>query len=137
MSAECCSRLGLADGTSFGTAARWLAWAVASPDGPRCRSYRSAALFVRGLVAGTGDLVPDVREHVDADVAHVAAAAIGLAYSERPSPECAAELRRSADPATLRTARGCLGGHTDGDRELVERARSLLEDALEETVGAR
>jgi len=41
--------LGLDDGATIGAAATLLLQACADPDGPRCRSYRSASYYLMGL----------------------------------------------------------------------------------------
>ena len=46
---EVADRFGLASGTTVGRVATELRRAVEDPDGPRCRSYRSAAYYLRGL----------------------------------------------------------------------------------------
>lgn len=55
-------RLGLAHGAPIGTAADRLLYARCAPQGPRCRSFRSASYYLYGL-ARIGDdglsLVPD------------------------------------------------------------------------------
>ncbi|HEX9888346.1 MAG TPA: hypothetical protein VGA69_02625 [Nitriliruptorales bacterium] len=132
----CSHRLGLVAGTSFGAAARWLRWAKWDPHGPRCRSYRSASYYVRGLVGDTTDLAR--RELAGADtseadaqrVCSLAAAALGLAYSERADTDCVRELNRAADPRTLRAARERLLGLRSTHPDLVDRARLLLTDAI-------
>jgi hypothetical protein len=67
----------------------------------------------------------------------VAATAVGLAHSQRPSAECVSELGRTADVSTLRAARACLTGYRGGDEELIECARLLLADASVELEGVR
>ena len=42
-------RLGLAHGVSVGRAADRLLWARLAPQGPRCRSFRSASYYLYGL----------------------------------------------------------------------------------------
>ncbi len=44
--------LGLWSGAAYGDAVERLRWARRSPDGPRCRSYRSACLFLRSADRG-------------------------------------------------------------------------------------
>ena len=42
--------LGLGPGATIADASAALLWATVDPDGPRCRSFRAATFFLRGLV---------------------------------------------------------------------------------------
>jgi hypothetical protein len=72
-----CTQLGLPADVTIATAATELLHATVDPDGPRCRSFRSASYYLRSLIRldadrrpGSGDLArrtvsprghPDVR----------------------------------------------------------------------------
>ena len=62
-------RLGLPDGATVGTAAEALLHARLDPRGPRCRSFRSAALYLVGLADLQLDGPDPVLQRSTVDVA--------------------------------------------------------------------
>lgn len=66
LSAVTSAGLGLSSSTTIGTASSSLLWATVDPDGPRCRSFRAATFFLRGLVlldAEPGEDLEDRGSH--------------------------------------------------------------------------
>jgi hypothetical protein len=59
--AATCVGLGLRPGATIATAATTLLWATVDPEGPRCRSFRAATFFLRGLAL----LDADIDVHTD------------------------------------------------------------------------
>ena len=57
-----CVQLGLPPGVTIAAAAAQLLDATIDPDGPRCRSFRAASYYLRGLVRLDADLRPDTGE---------------------------------------------------------------------------
>jgi hypothetical protein len=55
LAASACAQIGLPSGVTIATAAAALLDATVDPDGPRCRSFRAASYYLRGLA------------HLDAD----------------------------------------------------------------------
>lgn len=49
LAASACAKIGLPPGVTIATAAAELLHATIDPDGPRCRSFRSACFYLRGL----------------------------------------------------------------------------------------
>lgn len=58
LATSACLRIGVPPGTTIGTAAAELLHATVDPDGPRCRSFRSASYYLRGLIRLDADLQP-------------------------------------------------------------------------------
>lgn len=63
-----CRRVGVPPGASIARAAAELLHATLDPDGPRCRSFRAASYYLRGLIRLDEDLRPDTG-YLDAAVA--------------------------------------------------------------------
>ena len=61
LAASACEQLGLPYGVTVGTAANELLHATVDPDGPRCRSFRSASYYLRGLIRLDADLLSETR----------------------------------------------------------------------------
>ena len=59
LAASACRQLGLPYGVTIGTAANELLHVTVAPDGPRCRSFRSASYYLRGLIRLDADLLPE------------------------------------------------------------------------------
>ena len=55
-------RIGLSAGATVGTAATALLHATVDPQGPRCRSFRAARYYLRGLANLDTDLLPAARD---------------------------------------------------------------------------
>lgn len=47
--APACKQIGLPSGVTIAAAAAELLWATIDPGGPRCRSFRAATYYLRGL----------------------------------------------------------------------------------------
>lgn len=58
LAASACAQIGLPPGVTIGTAVAELLHATVDPDGPRCRSFRSASYYLRGLTLLDDDLRP-------------------------------------------------------------------------------
>ncbi len=58
LAASACAQLGVPPGTTISTAAAELLHATVDPDGPRCRSFRAASYYLRGLIRLDDDLQP-------------------------------------------------------------------------------
>ncbi len=58
LAASACRRIGVAPGASIARATAELLHATIDPDGPRCRSFRAASYYLRGLVRLDADLRP-------------------------------------------------------------------------------
>lgn len=58
LTASACTQVGVPAATTIGTAAAELLHATVDPDGPRCRSFRSASYYLRGLIRLDADLQP-------------------------------------------------------------------------------
>ena len=54
-----CMQIGLPPGVTIATAVAALLRATLDPDGPRCRSFRAASYYLRGLAHLDADLWPD------------------------------------------------------------------------------
>ena len=72
LSASECLQIGLAPGVAVGDAASELRYATVDPDGPRCRSFRAATYYLRGLTRLDGGVRCDGRgrctcDHMTAD----------------------------------------------------------------------
>ena len=61
--ASACVQLGLPPGVTIAAAAAQLLDATIDPDGPRCRPFRAASYYLRGLVRLDADLRPDASTH--------------------------------------------------------------------------
>ena len=59
LDASGCGQLGLPSGVSIATAVAALLHATVDADGPRCRSFRAACYYLRGLARLDADLRPD------------------------------------------------------------------------------
>jgi hypothetical protein len=59
LTAAAARQLGMPIGTTIAVAARELLQATIDPDGPRCRSYRAASYFLRGIARLEADLGAD------------------------------------------------------------------------------
>jgi len=99
------TQLGLAPDATIATAVAALLEATVAPDGPRCRSFRSACLYLRGLTRLEAEpepeaaaLAADVRPHDPVDARPGDAA----------SPEAAqrSRTRRIAPPSARRLLSG-------------------------------
>ena len=53
-----CRQLGVPTGVTVGIAAAELLHVTVDPDGPRCRSFRAATYYLRGLIRLDDDLTP-------------------------------------------------------------------------------
>ncbi len=58
LAASACAQLGVPPGATIATAARELLHATIDPKGPRCRSFRAASYYLRGLIRLDADLQP-------------------------------------------------------------------------------
>ncbi len=58
LTASACAQLGVPPGATIAIAARELLYATTDPKGPRCRSFRSASYYLRGLIRLEADLQP-------------------------------------------------------------------------------
>ena len=59
LAASACLQIGLPRGVTIATAVAELLHATVDPDGPRCRSFRAATYYLRGLARLDADLRPD------------------------------------------------------------------------------
>ncbi len=58
LTASACAQLGVPPGATIATAAAELFHATIDPTGPRCRSFRAASYYLRGLIRLDADLQP-------------------------------------------------------------------------------
>lgn len=59
LDASACAELGMPPGVTVGTAVAELLRATIDVEGPRCRSFRAASYYLRGLARLDPDLRPD------------------------------------------------------------------------------
>lgn len=61
LAASACVQIGLPPGVTIAAAVAALLHATIDPDGPRCRSFRAASYYLRGLARLDADLRPIPR----------------------------------------------------------------------------
>ena len=68
LAASASVQVGLPPGVTIATAVAELLQATAAADGPRCRSFRAASYYLRGLVRLDDDDLPVVTSHPAAGI---------------------------------------------------------------------
>lgn len=63
LAASACMQIGVPPGVTIATAVAALLHATVDSDGPRCRSFRAASYYLRGLARLDADL-PAITDHV-------------------------------------------------------------------------